>query len=142
MKTSARNQFSGTVSKVLHGAVNDEIELTLASGQTLTASITCASTERLGLGVGVAATALIKASSIILIADAEGARFSARNQLSGVIDNVAVGAVNSEVTIALPGGALVAAIVTNGSSDALDLETGMAVTAMFKAGAVILAVAG
>ena len=140
MKTSARNQFTGTVSKVTHGAVNDEIELTMANGQTLTASITCASTERLGLGVGGQATALVKASSIIVIADAEGARFSARNQLAGVIENLTVGAVNSEVTIKLAGGALLAAIITNGSSEALDLDQGMHVTALFKASAVILAV--
>jgi|GEM_PF-6849197 molybdopterin-binding protein len=29
MKTSARNQFSGTVSKAVLGAINDEIELTV-----------------------------------------------------------------------------------------------------------------
>ncbi len=32
MQTSARNTFSGTVTNVTKGAVNAEIELTLASG--------------------------------------------------------------------------------------------------------------
>jgi molybdate transport system regulatory protein len=140
MKTSARNQFTGTVTRLVHGAVNDEIELRLDGGQTLTANITTTSTERLGLAVGVRAHALIKASSIILVDDTAGFKFSARNQLSGVVDSLTVGAVNSEVTIKLDGGYTVAAIITNQSSETLDLDEGMTVTALFKASAVILAV--
>ena len=49
METSARNTFWGTISSVRPGAVNDESELTMPSGTKLVASITKASTERLGL---------------------------------------------------------------------------------------------
>ena len=52
METSARNTFWGTISSVRPGAVNDEIELTMPSGTKLVASITKASTERLGLAEG------------------------------------------------------------------------------------------
>ena len=39
MKTSARNQFSGTVLAVKTGAVNSEISIGLPGGQTLTATV-------------------------------------------------------------------------------------------------------
>jgi len=83
MKTSARNQFLGTVVQVKRGAVNDEIVLELAAGQKIVATITHESTETLGLTPGVQAFALIKASSIILVADDERAKFSTSNRMSG-----------------------------------------------------------
>lgn len=43
MAVSARNQLTGTVSAVAMGAVNDEVELTLAGGAKLVAIVTAAS---------------------------------------------------------------------------------------------------
>ena len=140
MKTSARNQFLGKVSAVKTGAVNDEIELEVAGGQKLTAIVTRESAENLGLKVGAEAFALVKASSIILVTDDAGARFSARNRLSGTISRVQAGAVNTEVVLDLANGATVAAIITNESSTALDLAVGKQATALFKASSVILGV--
>jgi len=55
MKTSARNQFSGKVSRVVVGAVNDEIELTVPGMDSpIVAVITHASAVALGLTEGVA----------------------------------------------------------------------------------------
>ena len=139
MKTSARNQFAGTISRIEHGTVNDEVELELAGGQKIVAMITCASTKRLALAVGSSAVALVKASSVILSVD-EGMRFSTRNTLSGTVSAVQAGAVNAEVIIDLAGGNQVAAIVTLNSSEALGLTTGKPVTAIFKASSVILGV--
>jgi molybdate transport system regulatory protein len=140
MRTSARNQFFGKVSSVKLGAVNDEIELDIIGGHKIVAVITHASTEELGLRVGAEAFALIKASSIILVSADESAKFSARNQLSGTISRLQPGAVNTEVVIDLPGGSSAAAIITNDSSNALELSPGKAVSAIFKASSVILAV--
>ena len=47
MKTSARNQFTGTVSEVLIGAVNAEVHVGLKGGETIVASITKESVETL-----------------------------------------------------------------------------------------------
>lgn len=66
METSARNTFWGTISSVRPGAVNDEIELTMPSGTKLVASITKASTERLGLAEGSKVTAIVKATNVIM----------------------------------------------------------------------------
>lgn len=140
MKTSARNHFVGKISAIKQGAVNDEIELEIAGGRKIAAVITRDSTENLGLTVGSEAFALIKASSIIVVTDENGARFSARNHLSGTVSRVQTGAVNSEVVIELAGGGTVAAIVTNESSSSLQLAVGSSAAAIFKASSVILGV--
>ena len=142
MKTSARNQFTGTVSEVLMGAVNAEIHIGLKGGETIVASITKESAETLAIKTGLEVIALVKAPQIIIVTDFGGYRLSARNQLKGMVTQVKPGAVNTEVDIELKGGEQVAATVTNDSVDTLGLRKGQAVTAIFKAGAVILAVAG
>jgi molybdate transport system regulatory protein len=83
---------------------------------------------------------LVKASSIIVVTDDDGARFSARNRLTGVVARVQPGAVNTEVVIDLPGGGSVAAIVTNESGNALGLVVGKAASAIFKASSVIVGI--
>lgn len=140
MKSSARNNFSGTVTAIKQGAVNDEIELEIAPGQRLVAVITRESSENLGLTVGNEAFALIKASSVIIVTEAEDARFSARNLLTGKIERLQPGAVNSEVVLALEGGGHLAAIITNESTANLALKEGGTASAVFKASSVILGV--
>lgn len=142
MKTSARNQFSGTIKEVNLGAVNAEVLIGLKGGETIIASITKDSVENLGLKEGKDVIALVKAPQIILVTDFGGYKLSARNQLPGEITLVKPGSVNAEVDIQLKGGDLVAATVTNESVENLGLKKGQAVTAVFKAGAVIVAVAG
>jgi molybdopterin-binding protein len=83
MKTSERNQFSSTVSDVRKGAVNDEIELDIGNGQKIAATITRESENNPGLHIGGQTYALVKASSVILVADEKGVKFSARHHLSG-----------------------------------------------------------
>jgi molybdate transport system regulatory protein len=142
MKTSARNQFTGTVSAVLVGAVNAEVHISLKGGETIVASITKESVEALAIKEGIAIVALVKAPQIIIVTDFGGYKFSARNQLQGTVAAIKQGAVNSEVDITLSGGEQVVTTVTNDSVEALGLKAGITATAMFKAGAVILAVAG
>ncbi len=140
MKASARNQFVGTVSEVLIGAVNAEVHLGLKGGEIIIASITKDSVESLGIKVGMEVLALVKAPQIIIVTDFGGYKLSARNQLQGTVTQVKPGAVNAEVDIELKGGDKVAATVTNDSIETLGLRKGQAATAIFKAGAVILAV--
>jgi len=86
--------------------------------------------------------ALVKAPQVIIVTDFGGYRLSARNQLKGTVTMVKPGAVNAEVDIELNGGELVTATLTNDSVETLGLRKGLSVTALFKAGAVILAVPG
>lgn len=140
MKTSARNQFLGTVTAIKQGAVNDEIELAIPGGLKLIAIVTHESRDGLGLAVGAEAFALVKASSIIVVTDDQGAKFSARNRLAGKVSRLQPGAVNSEVVIELPAGGAVAAVVTNESCQSLNLAVGTPATAIFKASSVIVGV--
>ncbi len=140
MRTSARNQFFGTINAIKQGAVNDEIELGVAGGHKIVATITRASTQELGLRVGGEALALIKASAIVLASADTEARFSAGNRLTGIVARLQPGAVNAEVVIDLAGGGSVAAVITNDSSEALGLEVGEPVSALFNASSVIIAV--
>lgn len=140
MLTSARNQLTGKVSSVARGAVNDEVEIALPDGQKVVAVVTRSSTASLGLDVGVEAFALIKASWIILVPADSGVRLSARNQLTGKVKHVDLGAVNAVVTVALPSGDTIVATITNDSAENLKLAEGVAITAAFKASSVILGV--
>lgn len=69
IKTSARNQLTGTVSKIVQGEVNSEVTLDLGDGKTLCAVVTNPSVTELGLARGKTASALFKASSVILMRD-------------------------------------------------------------------------
>lgn len=140
MKTSARNQFLGTVTQVQRGSVNDEVTLEIAGGQHIYAVVTHESTQDLGLQPGVPAFAMVKASSVIVMVDDGGAKFSARNRLAGTVFQVQRGAVNSEVVIDLDGGGKLAAIITNESLDSMHIAPRGRATGMFKASSVILGV--
>lgn len=142
MKASARNQFAGIVSEVLIGAVNAEVRIKLKEGEIIVASVTKESAETLGIKSGREVMALVKAPQVIVVTDFGGYKLSARNQLQGTVSQVKPGAVNSEVDIELKGGEKIAATVTNDSVETLGLRKGQSATAIFKAGAVILAVAG
>ena len=50
MKISARNIFTGTISALVNGAVNAEVELTLAGGDKLVAIVTESSVKSLTKG--------------------------------------------------------------------------------------------
>ena len=140
MRTSARNHFAGQVTAVKAGAVNDEITLRTQDGLEIVAVITHGSASSLGLAAGKPAFALVKASSVIVMVDADSSKVSARNCIAGTVASVTKGAVNSEVIISSAGGAQVAAIVTNDSVERLGLASGKVAAAIFKASSVIVGV--
>ncbi len=67
-------------------------------------------------------------------------KLSARNILKGKVKKVIHGAVNSEITVALPGGAELVSIITKQSAKTMKLAKGKAVYAVVKASNVILGV--
>ncbi|MCY1406689.1 Molybdenum-pterin-binding protein MopA [compost metagenome] len=66
IRLSARNCLQGKVSSVNDGAVNAEVVLTLDGGTQVYAIVTRDAVSELGLAPGVSATAVIKASHVIL----------------------------------------------------------------------------
>ncbi|MBL8346916.1 MAG: TOBE domain-containing protein [Rubrivivax sp.] len=139
MKTTARNQFAGTVAALEVGPVSAEVTLALKAGGEITATMTSAAAKRLKLKKGKEALALIKASAIVLVTDFAGWQLSARNQLAGSVSRIERGAVSSLVVLTLPGGAAITASVTNEGVEALGLQVGSPATAVFKAYAVMVA---
>ena len=140
MKTTARNQFAGTIATIEAGPVTTEVVLALRGGNEITATLTSSSARNLKLKKGMEAIALIKASAVVLVTDFAGYKLSARNQLAGTISRIDQGAVSTLVGVTLPGGEVVTTTVTNDAVSALGLAVGQSATAVFKAYSVMLAV--
>jgi molybdate transport system regulatory protein len=141
MKISARNIFQGTVAEVKTGAVNTEVEISLGGEDKIIAQVTNSSAQRLGLTKGKKVTALVKASSVLVMTDSSGMMLSARNILTGKVTKLSNGQVASEVTIALPSGASVYATITHDAVNELGIKEGMKASGVFKATSVMLGVA-
>ena len=67
-------------------------------------------------------------------------KLSARNVIKGKVTKIVKGAVNSEVTIELPGGEQLVSIITNASVRSLGLKKGKEVYAVIKASNIMVAV--
>jgi molybdate transport system regulatory protein len=66
VRVSARNQFAGTVDRIVRGAVHSEVVLALPGAGHVAAIVTNASVKALGLKRGTPAVAMFKASSVIV----------------------------------------------------------------------------
>jgi molybdopterin-binding protein len=69
MKTSARNQFAGTIREITKGPVSTEVTIEIAPEILMVAVISTRSAATLELKVGDAAYAMIKASSVVVAVD-------------------------------------------------------------------------
>jgi molybdate transport system regulatory protein len=65
-------------------------------------------------------------------------RTSARNQWSGIIEQLRRGAVNDEIDVQLTGGDRIAAVITRESTENLGLEVGSEVIILVKASSVLV----
>ncbi|MFP3505176.1 TOBE domain-containing protein [Burkholderia sp. SIMBA_062] len=65
-KVSGRNCIAGTVSSIAKGTVNSEVVIRAVGGAEIVAIVTNDSVDRLGLASGKAASAIFKASSVIV----------------------------------------------------------------------------
>jgi molybdopterin-binding protein len=66
MKLSARNKLKGKILEVKKGATTAHVRLEIGSGLIVTASITNEAAEELGLKAGGTATAIVKASDVMI----------------------------------------------------------------------------
>jgi len=67
-------------------------------------------------------------------------KISARNSLKGTVKRIETGAVNSEITIELPGGLEIVSIITKHSVETLGLAVGKPAYAIVKASSVMIGV--
>lgn len=140
MRTTARNAWSGTVTRVTGGAVNASVAVNVTDGIELTAIVTRESVEDLDLKAGRPVTVLVKSSFVILATGHDPLPISARNRIMGVVSAVLPGVVNDEVTLDIGGGKTVTAVVTHESAEALEFTPGQKAQALIKASHIILAV--
>ncbi|SCK24083.1 TOBE domain-containing protein [Vogesella sp. LIG4] len=140
LRTSARNQLPGRITRLEAGAVNDTVHIQLAGGQPLIAQVTRSSSEELALAPGRQVVALIKASWMALATPDAAAHIAVANRLVGSISRISPGAVNSEVILQLPGGGTLCVIADNDSIASLQLQTGSTASALFSAQHVILGI--
>lgn len=63
---SASNILQGTITRIVEGAVNSEVDVAIGGGNTLSAIVTQSSVQRLGLCEGMTVCAAFKASSVII----------------------------------------------------------------------------
>ena len=68
MELSARNILKGKVKEIKTGQVMAEVIIELPGGQEIVSVITAGSAKRLGLAVGKEVNAMIKATSVMVIA--------------------------------------------------------------------------
>ncbi len=66
MKLSARNQIKGKITSVAKGATNGHVHIDIGNGVTVHSSITNEAIDDLALKVGDEATAVIKASDVMI----------------------------------------------------------------------------
>jgi molybdopterin-binding protein len=69
MKLSTRNQFIGTITRLVRGPVSTEVTLRIAHGVEIVSVITTNSAKRLKLKKGQRAHAFVKADHIIVGVD-------------------------------------------------------------------------
>ncbi|MBC3887138.1 molybdenum-pterin-binding protein [Acetobacterium paludosum] len=69
MKLSARNQLKGKVVGIEEGTVNGIVKIDVGNGNIISATISMAAVKDLGLAVGGNATAVIKATSVMVMVD-------------------------------------------------------------------------
>jgi molybdopterin-binding protein len=69
MKISARNQLKGKILEIKKGATTAHVRIEIANGLVLTSSITNEAVDDLGLKVGGAAIAVVKASDVMVAVD-------------------------------------------------------------------------
>ncbi|EHQ89702.1 TOBE domain-containing protein [Desulfosporosinus youngiae] len=67
MQLSTRNQLKGTIKEIKKGPVSTEVIIDVSAPAEVVASITTGSADSMGLKVGEDVTALVKASSVMIM---------------------------------------------------------------------------
>ncbi|MGC4060809.1 MAG: TOBE domain-containing protein [Aquabacterium sp.] len=146
LRTSARNQLTGTVTQVRAGTVDALIDLRLPglagdkTGDTLRVSLTTTSLKTLGVGKGMQAMALIKAPSVRVVLPDAPEDPAMHNSLRGRVSGLVASPAHTEVHVRLQGGQTLVSKMASADVRAMKLAEGHEVLAQFHDHAVILGV--
>lgn len=140
VKTSARNQLFGNIIAIQLGAVNAEITVKLKGGEQVLVNIGLSSIESLGLRVGADALLLINNADILLTLDAHHQQFMLSNCLACRVIRIQQDEINAEVMVLLPGGEILAVLISPHSAQTMAIEPGQELWAVFSSNSPILGV--
>jgi molybdate transport system regulatory protein len=139
-KTSARNSFSGKITKILQGDIQVLIELTTPGGHVISSIITQDSLKRLGLATGRLATVEVKAPWVELHKSETDPLCSAENRLPGIVTRITRGLVNTEYIVSVDQHTELCVVASTESMRRMKLQEGERVWAVFGGYASILRV--
>ncbi|MDF7676603.1 TOBE domain-containing protein [Neisseriaceae bacterium ESL0693] len=132
------NQLTATISHMVRGSINHEIQLSLPQNQLLIAQIPASHSQYLGLAEGQSVCAFIQASAIILARPTAQFAISARNQLQATIGHIHMNKVNSIIECHLAGGLTLNALITRTSAENMALKPADSIILLIKAPSVLL----
>ncbi len=137
LRTSARNQFTGPICAMHEGPSGFEVRLRLDDTNELAAAITRESAENLGLKIGMEVSGLVKATAVAL-SNHPTAHPASLNRLCGNVDRIHRGSMTAEVSVLLPSGRSVTAVVGKEALNQMRLEVGKPCCALIEPSAVTL----
>ncbi len=111
LRTSARNQWLGTIARVEQSLIQARATVALGASLELVAALSSDSVRELALQPGNEVWALVKASALVL--DVSELATTAANHWSAVVTRVRAEAEHVSVDAELPGGRTVRAVVRN-----------------------------
>ena len=135
---SARNKIKGTIREVKEGAVNGIVKLETPKGHKVSATISMEAIRELGLKAGKEATAVIKATEVMMANDF--LKISARNQFRGKITEILPGAVNAIVKLDVDAEFGLSSTICLEAVKELSLKAGEEAVAVIKATSVMISV--
>lgn len=135
---SARNKIKGTIREVKEGAVNGIVKLETPKGHKVSATISMEAIRELGLKAGKEATAVIKATEVMMANDF--LKISARNQFRGKITEILPGAVNAIVKLDVDAEFGLSSTISLEAVKELSLKEGEEAVAVIKATSVMISV--
>lgn len=135
---SARNKIKGTIREVKEGAVNGIVKLETPKGHKVSATISMEAIRELGLKAGKEATAVIKATEVMMANDF--LKISARNQFRGKITEILPGAVNAIVKLDVDAEFGLSSTISLEAVKELSLKAGEETVAVIKATSVMISV--
>lgn len=138
LRTSARNQFTGPICAMKEGPGGFEVRLRLDEANELSATITRESAENLGLKIGMEVHALVKATAVALSNESSAHPSPTLNRLCGTVDRIHRGSMNAEVSVLLPSGRNITAVVSKDTLNQMKLEVGKPCCALIEASGVTL----
>lgn len=135
---SARNKIKGTIREVKEGAVNGIVKLETPKGHKVSATISMEAIRELSLKAGKEATAIIKATEVMMANDF--LKISARNQFRGKITEILPGAVNAIVKLDVDTEFGLSSTISLEAVKELSLKAGEEAVAVIKATSVMISV--